>query len=322
MAIVIILAGLGWSGYWFWQSTTLRTEIERWFEDRRSEGWQAEYGDLAIRGFPNRLDITLTDPVLADPDTNLVWSAPFLQILSLVYKPGHHILAFADSQTVSGTDGAWQITSDGLRASVISEPGGRIMRLGLEAAVLNLDGPDQALALAGLAGALHEVETRPRTYRVALSADAAAGRPGTLPQITTGRFDALALDAQVRFDQDWQRASVQDGRPQPERIELRLAEYRSGGLELKLAGDLDVDARGRADGSLSLKAVNWREMLAQARDAGRIGDGLAQTLEQGLGLLAGLSGNAQTLDLPLGFDEGRVSLGPIPLGKAPLLRLP
>jgi hypothetical protein len=50
-------------------------------------------------------------------------------------------------------------------------------------------------------------------------------------------------------------------------------------------------------------------------------ESLLGTLESGLTLMAQMSGNPETLDVPLTFRNGRILLGPIPIGPAPILRL-
>ena len=55
--------------------------------------------------------------------------------------------------------------------------------------------------------------------------------------------------------------------------------------------------------------------------AGALSPGLAGALTDGLSLLSQLSGNPNTLDIPLGFRGGRVMLGPVPIGPAPVVRL-
>jgi hypothetical protein len=66
-----------------------------------------------------------------------------------------------------------------------------------------------------------------------------------------------------------------------------------------------------------VKATNWREMLGVAEAAGAIPPSVRSGLERGLGFLAQLSGPADTLDVPLSFRNGRVMLGPLPIGPAP-----
>jgi hypothetical protein len=62
-------------------------------------------------------------------------------------------------------------------------------------------------------------------------------------------------------------------------------------------------------------------MISIGVNAGAIPTELQSALEGSLGLLARLSGNPNTIDAPLSFKKGFVSLGPIPIGRAPTLRL-
>lgn len=153
-------------------------------------------------------------------------------------------------------------------------------------------------------------------YRLGLTAEAAAGLGGD------AALDALALRAEIAFDRPVPRDVLASPRPQPRQIDLRLAEYRQGPVYFSAAGRLTVDAAGRADGALQLRAENWRALLDDAVEAGHLPRPLAQTIEQALMLVAGLSGDPDRLDVPLTFDDGAMRLGPIPLGPAPRLRLP
>lgn len=307
-----------WSGYWFVQAYSLRSGIEGWFDARRADGWAAEYSDMSVRGFPNRLDVTFTDLTLANPETKTAWDAPMFQMLSLVYNPGHWIFAFAEDQSLSTPEGAYQITSDGLRASLVTE-GDRILRGNLEAQVLNIAGPVD-LAMAGLTFGIAADETKPERLRIGLNAAAIAGSQGALAPALSDKIDEIALQAEITFDQIWTKDALKTGKPQPRKIKLPLAEYRADDLELKATADWDVDTKGRLDGSATLRAVNWRALLDEAKGAGDLPSGVADVLTETLGVIAGLSGNKKALDLKFTFNEGRVALGILPLGNAPRIR--
>ena len=79
--------------------------------------------------------------------------------------------------------------------------------------------------------------------------------------------------------------------------------------------------QGRATGSITIKAKNWREMLDLAVQVGWVPEAMKPSLESGLNLLAGLSGSKETLDASLDFKDGRVSFGPFAIGTAPRLKL-
>lgn len=329
LLIFIVIAGLGWSAYWYAAMTGTRSGFEAWFAARRAEGWQAEYTDLAIRGFPNRVDATFEGPALADPDSGLAWSAPFFQIFALSYRPNHVIAVWPETQRLATPLAHYDIASKDMRASLVMDTAATLPleRMNFVAGAMAITPDDGAITtLDGMQAAVTRLPGAVSDYRFAINAD---GLTPALPDrvgLRTGgalpqRLDALRADLEVGFDAPWDISALSEARPQPRQIRLRLAEARWGRLELKLAGTLDVDHSGRPSGRLTVKAQNWRDILTLARDLGWIGSGWGERLEQGLSLVAQLSGNPETLDIPLDFTAGRVSLGPVPLGPAPVLRL-
>lgn len=319
LLLAITVAALAYSGWWAYAAQSLRSDVEDWFADQRAAGWEATYSDIAVRGFPNRTDLTLTDPVLRAPDGSIGWQAPFFQILTLTYTPGHVIVAWPDSQTITTAEGRFDVTSDGLRASVISEKG-RILRSNIEATVLNIAGPDQAVAMAGLNAALQRIEPSTTDYRLALSIDSLAR---SNPRITGVRvpdsFGTLRTDLTLGLEAPLTLDTI-SAPPNPTALTLRTAEAGYGALVLKITGDTRFDGEGLATGEVTIEARNWRESVAAARAAGDLPPALSDGLTELLTLIASLSGSRDTLDVTLGLDAGTVRLGPLPIGQLPPLR--
>ncbi|WP_299936008.1 DUF2125 domain-containing protein [uncultured Pelagimonas sp.] len=316
LIMIVVLAAFGWAGWWFFQAHTLRGQVETWFEERRQDGWVATYVDFSIGGFPNRLDMTFEDLSLANPDTNILWEAPFFQILSLSYKPDHRILIFPDLQTITTATGVHEVTSEGFRASVVFADGDRIDRVNAEATVLNWGGT----ALAETTAALLRQDDK--QYQFAFVAKSIARAEGRLTPLAEGRVDDTQINTRITFDKDWAMSTLKGDRPQPTKINVSLMSYQLAALNLNLAGDLDVDGQGRASGELTLRAVNWQDALEQARVGQQLPGSVTEKLVQGLSVVAGLKGRSDTLDLPLRLIDGQMSLGLIPLGPAPLLQVP
>jgi hypothetical protein len=90
-------------------------------------------------------------------------------------------------------------------------------------------------------------------------------------------------------------------------------------LDLRGQGRLVVDELGYAEGRIDVRARNWHEMIEIAERAGAIGSTLAGTLRSGLDLVAMLSGDRNSLRVPLDFENGRMRLGPVVIGDAPRL---
>ncbi|PIE13539.1 MAG: hypothetical protein CSA70_04495 [Rhodobacterales bacterium] len=330
LLVVIVVFALGYSAYWAVGARGARAGFETWFDARRAEGWQADYTALDLKGFPNRFDTTLTRPVLADPETGLSWQAPFLQIFALAYRPNHIIAVWPKQQSFATPLARYDVTSDDLRASLVmgadtSLPLERSNLVASSMEVVNT-ATDQRVALGGVQVALHRVETTVSEYRLAVNVDGFAPPAPLKLHLDTGgalpdTLDALRADVTVGFDKPLDLSAIEQARPQPRRIRLRLAEARWGALELQFAGTLEVDETGRPTGRITVKARNWRDIIALAEKAGWLPGTVADQFAQGLGMVAGLSGNPETLDLPLSFGGGLMSLGPIPIGRAPVLRL-
>ncbi|WP_135504410.1 DUF2125 domain-containing protein [Roseovarius aestuariivivens] len=329
LILILVVAG-AWAGYWAVGSASVQTTFQRWFEERRAEGWVAEYGELTTRGFPNRFDTTISNVSLADPATGLAWDAPFFQIFALSYRPNHIIAVWPNDQRLATPLQKFDIASEDMRASLVTQASPRLPleRLTLTATTLAVteDGKSQPTRAQSLTLAAERLAGAEASYRLGLNAEGLAPAldwrarldpGGTLPDA----FEAFRADMTVQFDTPWDLDAIEEARPQPRQIRLRLAEARWGRLELQAAGELDVDTAGRPTGEIVVKARNWREILGLAVSSGALPQGLADTLEDGLSLIAGLAGNPRTLDIPLTFAGDRIRLGPVPIGPAPRLIL-
>ncbi len=329
IVVILILFGL-WAGYWFVGSTALDRGLSAWIEDRRSEGWVADYSDLAVRGFPNRFDTTFSDLELADPDTGLAWSLPFFQIFTLSYKPNHLIAVWPDAHQIATPRERLTITSENMQASLVVEPGTDLV---LDRATLVANAVTTSSSLGWQAGAgtlqvaSRQIAEADNTHDIAIEATAV-----TLAQPIKRQLDPLgALPSDIKtlrlltkigFDAPWDRFAIERARPQPTSIDIDDLTALWGDLELRAAGELALDTQGRATGDIAVKAVNWREMLDIAVASGALPDTMRPSIENGLSLLAGLSGRADTIDATLTLRNSAIFLGPIPIGQLDPIWIP
>lgn len=323
---LVVLWSLAWGGLALW----LRSGITGWFDARAAEGWQAEYTAADLSGYPLHHVTTLREPALADPTTGRAWSADWLRFESPAIWPGRQSLTFPDTpQYISYFDNTQVLTATDMVADL-----DLAMGLALELRKMQLQSGPWALTardveLAAGSGAtmgMIQDETVPELYSIVLDIPDFApaqrvrrlmGGEDSLPDT----FDALQMTMDVRFDRPWDRSALELTRPQPRRIDLRLAEIAWGPLRISATGGFDVDAGGVPEGKLSIRAENWREMLRMAETAGAVPRAVAQSAERALGFLAGLGGNRKALDVQLNVSGGVVALGPLPLGPAPRLIL-
>ncbi|APX89259.1 hypothetical protein BV394_05615 [Brevirhabdus pacifica] len=343
LLILIVLAASLWGGYWFVGASALESSTQAWLQQRRAEGWQAD-AQVDVRGFPNRFDLTLDKPAMADPDTGVAWAAPFFQLLAMSWQPNHVIAIWPDTQTIQTPLSRLTVNTEKMQGSLVFDADsdlalGRsvieIDRMALTAeqgwtadldsaqfSVRRIeegqaDAPGAAKAQGAGPAATYQIDLDADDLRLPPQAVAALDPSGRLPE----RIGTLSLKASVGFDRPWDRRAIEDSRPQPRRINLTGVRANWGQLDLRAAGDLEVDAEGIPEGRVTVKAQNWREILALAVNAGTVPRGMAGTIESVLGMLAGSTGDTNTLDVPITFAGGRMMFGPIPLGMAPRLIL-
>lgn len=327
LLIVILAAAALWGGYWAIGARTAKSGLESWFAERRAEGWQADYAYLSVAGFPNRFDTTFEDLAIADPDTGWAWEAPFFQLLALSYQPNSVIAVFPPESTLAAPTGRATLTAGDLKASLTLSPAPRLPldRARLVGADLRLEGED-VIEAGVLRLAMERLPGADTAYRHGLLAQDVALPAPLTARLARGvalpdRIARVETDFDMEFDRPWDLDAIERARPQPRHLRLRLLQAEWGALKISATGELAVDAEGRPDGTIAVKAEKWREMLRLAVAAGALTEGAAGSAETALGLIANLSGRPDTLNAELTFRDGGVFLGPVPLGPAPRLRL-
>lgn len=322
--IVAIVAAL-YSAYWFIGAQALDRTAQSQVAALREEGWAVAFDDLSVRGFPSRFDTTVTDISVVSPDGALGYSAPILQALALSYQPNSFILAFPDTQEITVQNTTFTANTTGMRASVTL---GANTALSLDSVTAEASEVTLISATAGtwtftdFLAALRESGPLPNSYdvygnfeniRLPDAFTSSFNKSGNLPAAI-----ALAkIDATVMLDRPLNRHTLPDWQNDPGR--LRNLDFKSllvtwGDLSIRGSGELSVSSSGVPDGTLTLIANDWQRMLDIAQSAGLIPTEY-QFLARSMGQT--LSGGSPDLVLPITFQNGNLSVGPIPLGPAP-----
>lgn len=329
---VLILAAL-YAGYWLVGSTLAQRALVGWFDDRRAEGWTADYDVLRVQGFPSRFDVHVEGLDLEDPASGFGWQAPVVEFDALSYQPQHYIGVWPHDQTVRTPAGDIAIASDDMRASLVFRPGPSFTLGHMTLTTTNLTvtppsggdwGADHfTFATRRAPGA----ETAENAHRLGL--DLRGFRPmaalrqridpqGSLPDTVSD----VHLDATVGFDAPWDRHALEGGAlPQPRSIRVDDLSMHWGDLGLTLAGQLTVDAQGVPTGELTVTADGWKQMLDLAFATDVLPANRRGLIEGGLVMAAGDPDHPDRLKAPVTFEGGQMRIGMIPLGPAPLIRL-
>lgn len=318
---VLAAAGL-WGGYWFVGATVLERAARGWLA---SEAPRVMAASADVAGFPNRFDLTLTDLRVGEAG-GVIWQAPFLQLFALSYKPWHLIAAFPPAQTVTLPDGTvLVVTADKLQASLVVTPTravalDRIVMAGSGLALRADGGPGVAMQTLRLATRLDP--SRTDTHEIGLEVAGLRPDPGLFvapPDRPLPEGEAsLRLDALLGFSAPLDRFAAAT-RPVPVLIEIKQVRLVWGEIEMQASGHLSPDAAGLAEGQIDLVLAGWDSALALAVAAGAMRPGIATTWAELARRLAEASPDPGRIDLPLVFANGRMRLGPLPLGPSPRL---
>ena len=250
------------------------------------------------------------------------------QVLQLSYKPNHLIAVWPKAQTIASPDGVIDVTAQDIRASVVFQPGSD---LALDRSTITLDSVELR-AEAGWASAIehavlatrqtagepfaHDIALEAKNFTPSVALRQELDPKGLLP----AQFQYLHISTTAAFDRPWNLPAVEGEKPVWTRLDIDKFVAQWGDLDLQAVGSVDLDREGYPTGSLDIRAKNWRQILDLAVAADSIDRDVADTIAKGLEFIAMMSGNKDTLDVPLRFGNRIMSLGPIPVGPAPRLQ--
>lgn len=317
IGLVLVLVVL-YGGYWFVGARAVTATAQAALTEARASG-QADAAGFALAGFPSRFDLTIDAPVARSADGAVEWSAALIQVFMLSYRPNKVIAWFAPRQTLRLGRQTFDLTVTDMRASAAvglstDLPLADVTLVGTAPRLVAADGA--ALAAREMRAALRGAgEARYDLGVEVLDLDLPAP---ALPQGMPARLQRLYLDARVTLSAPLDR-HARLGPPQVTAIELNLAEIVWGGMVLRADGAVSITASDQPEGRILIRATEWQQMLDLAAGAGLVAPKLLPTV-QAMAAQMALSPGGDVLELPLVFANGRMSLGPLPLGPAPSLR--
>lgn len=299
--VALLVAALGWSGVWLVEKWRLQHELPKRAEALQKQGYVAQWSSLKVDGYPFRLRVALMGPKLGD-SAGWAVSATRLEAEALAYAPDRWVLVAPEGLVLSRPgQGDISVSGKAIRGS-LGRLGTAQPRFSFEGDGLSLT-PAQGAAPPSF-GAIDKLELYlepgPNDQgAVLVRLEGGMLRPDAgLAKMAAGKPFSLLWDARLTRvsmlrGSNWPGA-VQTWRNAGGALTVTQASLGVGGLSLKgQGGPLSVDPDGRLKGELPLKL-----------DAG---EGANTTLLTALGLLG---------PVPLRFEDGRASIGPIPVGAA------
>lgn len=320
LAGVIVVLALLYGGYWFVGAGAAERGALAALDRLQARGVVVQHGGVSVAGFPSRFDLTLTEPALSDQARGLGWSAAFAQVFSLSYKPWHLIAALPETQQITLPGQQLVLATTRMQGSLVMKPAPDLPLAALDAVAEGVSlRSDLGWALALASANLRLAEDEGGAYQLAVRAlDVVPDQrlvAGTRLPETLERIDLLA---DVSFDRV---PALRDGAaPVVQRVVVQEAHVIWGPVKLLAKGDLLADATGRAEGRLDLRIEGWQAALDAVQSLQLIPDRFLPLLTGVLTQMELASGEPGVIALPLTFQNGLASLGPVPLGPAPRLR--
>jgi hypothetical protein len=321
--ILVLVLGLGWTGFWFFAAATAERLIEDWRARQAQAGRVVTCGQQTVGGFPFRIEVRCADAGIELRGSGIPMALRLKEIVALaqVYDPRLLIGEFTGPLQIGAVGQPPELTAT-WRLAQSSVRGRPSFPERISFAV-----DDLKVARAGhteLAAQAAHAE-----FHARLAPAVAGDEPafdivlrttgGTLPEL--GRLAARPTDSEVvavlyglktlapkplavRL-REWQAANG--------RIEIKSARLKQGETLGNAAGELKLNAQGNLDGELRLTAAGLEHLLPA------IGiDRAAGAALSFLGPRAEVEGRP-AVSVPLRFQDGTARIGPIPAGRVPAM---
>lgn len=317
---LLVVAGLAWTGAWFYASGRAEREIDAWITAEAAKGRVWSCADRQLGGFPFRFELMCNAPkVMLAGAGQWSWSATRAHAVAQVWNPGHIIAEFQGPAQLSEATTGRQIEANWklLQVSGVGTRG--------ELERMSVSANDYTLAEGGTTvfvarHAEFHVRRDPAdagTLDIAMGVKGASGLATGMPAgaPVDGEFQArvsqvpefrsMPVEERLRL---WQTAGG--------RVTVDVAKLSAGGGAMSANGEIGLDAQRRPDGMLTLSLVNAPALLNALTTAG-----LMPALAANIAPVLMAAGMPTTVDganansFPFVFRGGRVALGILPLGK-------
>ena len=276
MPILLVVAALGWSAFWFYSASQVDSASDAWRAREAKSGRVYDCAKRSVAGFPFRLEVRC-DGVSVSLSSQTATQAPVtaklaeILVVAQVYDPKLLIAEFTAPATIydRGEQPSMTVNWRTARSSVVGLPGvpQRASIVFDDASIDRLNGAVQA----PLARAKH-IELHGR-----LAEGSALDRPviETVLKIERGSMQELHPLLAEPFDADARTllSGLKDFSPKPwpqrfreiqaagGHVEIVQSRIQQGDLVAVAAGTLGLSAQGRLDGELQMTVAGIEKVI-------------------------------------------------------------
>ncbi len=324
-ALISAVAGYTW--YWHSAANHLMTEIPRWAEAVRAQGYALNFNELEISGFPYRFMVSASDveisPLTEHENTQTVWSLQTPKLTGFVqpWDLSHGILEFQGPAEYLWNGRHYTVTADRALLS-LSVGKGSLRRLSADFSMIRLVEQDHHpinIERAQFHLRPDQDQDGAPSSKVSLKVEGVTFPEGAAsvlePMITLIHLDggiegwAPAINRNIETI-DW---SGDDYQMRLDRFEILWPPIEAAG-----SGELTLDPQRRPVGRIRTQVLGYQSMVSALEARGFLSERKAATTRAALSMLHASQGNTRgRLNITAELMDGRLYLGPIKL-----LRLP
>ena len=340
---VVVLAAV-WSGMWFYASHRAQREIDAWMAREVLKGRKWSCADRGLAGFPFRFELTCRGATLeTEGGDAMQFTAASAHAVAQIWEPNHIVAEFAPPAVMRDrvTGQTYTATWSLLQMSGVGDLTGNPERFSLVVHNLVAEPPQQvppgapAQPAAGQQAPAPLASAKLFEFHARRAPAASGDRDGVdyAVGLTGGESTLLAaFGADGPVDLTLQGTVTKAADLRPMAVEERLKEWaRAGGVATlsrfvistpkaaaNATGEISLDPQGRLNGRLDLGLSGLGELTESLGRAGTIPPDLAPIIGA-LGM-AGKRGAVEGrpgVTFALGFRDGVLRLGPLPVGVVP-----
>lgn len=330
LVVIAAILALSWAGLWLAGSAVIGRAVDRAVATELASGRLGTPPRVRISGFPGRLDLFLDRIAYDDTEGGTQFLGTNLGGNVALWRPWHVSVTATGLQRLTLADGALTLGTDRLAASLALRPRPSLPLdlIEVTGSGLRISGPVGTIGIANGSASLGADPDRRADYAFSLvlhgiSPDASLAEVLVMPgRDATDMRGTMVLDLDLTLSAPLDRHA---GESQPRVLAAELPGLRLdlGDLHLTAQGRIVAGEDGRAEGRIDLHLGGWERLPDVLVRLGVIEERLAPTLARFLEAYATKQAKEGTTDgtlaITLRFRNGRVTLGPFPLGTAPRL---
>lgn len=319
LTLVILVALISWSIFWWTTSQKMENSVESWFNEQKV-GQTRDYKKISISGFPNRIDLAIKDLNVSNSEGKFSLSISLIQFLTLLYNRDSIISVIKPPVDIKYRSEHLTIEGDLLKSSFNLNEKKQIIKLVAEGSNLSVIDPNKnAWEFADL---LFAIEKEPDTVAPIFKSYLAINNI-TIPmrymdflgysQLVLPVLKKVSFESTISFTENLYSTQSPS---KISRLDDLIIELDWGSIKSSVHGNLNLSRKKLLNGSFEIMILNWQDLLQIMQKEKFLNKKLFRKIKACFTFIASQNPDAnQLLKVPLTVKNNSIFLGPIKIGK-------